>query len=157
MPCLGQTLMKKFVSLGNECVEFLKAARSSHGKLFAILCLLFAYLCAFVTLLLSFLSSSCAADDLAVANARVSSLKAELEASRKAWEAATASKTTAEKSTKSALSRAKKAEKALDDANKECIQREQAVTECLNKMSALAGGKYHALPFFVELQNSYTC
>jgi hypothetical protein len=42
MPCLGQTLMKKFVSLGIDCVEFLKAARSSHGKLFAILCLLFA-------------------------------------------------------------------------------------------------------------------
>jgi hypothetical protein len=25
--------------LDNECVEFLKAARSSHGKLFAILCI----------------------------------------------------------------------------------------------------------------------
>jgi hypothetical protein len=37
MPCLGQTLLKKFVSLGNECVEFLKVARSSHGKFFAIL------------------------------------------------------------------------------------------------------------------------
>jgi hypothetical protein len=34
MRCLGQVLLKKFVSLGNECVEFLKAARSSHGKLF---------------------------------------------------------------------------------------------------------------------------
>jgi hypothetical protein len=53
--------------------------------------------------------------------------------------------------------RAKKAEKALADANKEHIQRDQAVTERLNKMSALAGGKYHALPLFVELQNSYTC
>jgi hypothetical protein len=152
MPCLGQTLLKKFVSLGNECVEFLKAARSSHGKLFAILCLLFAYLCASVTLLLSFLSSACAADDLAAANARILSLEAELEASRKAFDAATAAKTTAEKSTKLALARAKKAEKALADANKECIQRDQAVTECLNKMSALAGGKYHALPFFVELR-----
>jgi hypothetical protein len=69
--------------LGNECVEFLKAARSSHGKLFAILCLLFAYLCASVTLLLSFLSSSYAADDLAAANARISSLEAELKASEK--------------------------------------------------------------------------
>jgi hypothetical protein len=95
--------------LGNECVEFLKAARSSHGKLFAILCLLFAYLCTSVTLLLSFLSSSCATDDLAAANARISSLEAELEASRKAWDAATAAKTTAEKSTKSALARVKKA------------------------------------------------
>jgi hypothetical protein len=150
-------LLEKFVSLGNECVEFLIAARSSHGKLFAIMCILFAYLCTSVTLLLSFLSSSCTIDDLATANARISSLEAELEASRKAWDAAIAAKTTAEKSTKSALARAKKAEKALDDANKERIQRDQAVTECLNKMSALAGGKYHALPFFVELQNSYTC
>jgi hypothetical protein len=76
MPCLGQTLLKKFVSLGNECVEFLKAARSSHGKLFVIPCLLFAYLCASVIFLLSFLSSSCAADDLAAANAHISSLEA---------------------------------------------------------------------------------
>jgi hypothetical protein len=88
---------------------------------------------------------------LAAANARISSLEAELEASRKAWDPAIAAKTTAEKSTKSALARAKKAEKALSDANKEHIQREQAVTERLNKMSALAGGKYHAFPFFVEL------
>jgi hypothetical protein len=143
--------MKKFISLGTECVEFLKAARSSHGKLFAILYLLFAYLCISMTLLSSFLSSSCTADDLAAANARISSLEAELEASRKAWDAATVAKTTAKKSTKSALARAKKAEKALADANQERIQREQAVTERLNKMLALAGGKYHAFPFFVEL------
>jgi chromosome segregation ATPase len=109
---------------------------------------LFAYLCASMTLLLSFLSSSCAADDLAAANARISSLEAELKASRRAFGAATVAKTTAEKSNKSALARAKKAEKALADANKERIQRDQAITECLNKMSALAGGKYHASPFF---------
>jgi hypothetical protein len=124
---------------------------------FAILCLLFDYLCTFVTLLLSFLSSSCAADDLAAPNARISSLESELKASRKAWDAAIAAKTTAEKSTKSALARAKKAEKALADSNKERIQQDQVVTERLNKMSALARGKYRALPFFVELQNSYTC
>jgi hypothetical protein len=113
---------------------------------------LFAYLHASVTLLLSFLSSSCAADDLAGANSRILSLEAELKASRKAFDVATATKTTAEKSNKSALARAKKAEKALADANKERIQQDQAITECLNKMSALAGGKYHALPFFVELR-----
>jgi hypothetical protein len=104
-----------------------------------------------VALLSSFLSSSCATDNLAAANAHISSLEAELEASRKAWDAATATKTTAEKSTKSTLARAKKAEKALADANKERIQKEQAVTERLNKISALAGGKYHAFPFFVDL------
>jgi hypothetical protein len=85
---------------------------------------------------------------LAAANARISSLEAELEASRKAWDAATAAKATAEKSTKSALARAKKAEEALYDANKEHVQREQAMIERLNKMSALAGGAYHAFPFF---------
>jgi hypothetical protein len=59
---------------------------------------------------------------LEAANARISSLEAELKASRKAWDAATAAKTTAEKSTKSALARAKKAEKALYEANKEHLQ-----------------------------------
>jgi hypothetical protein len=47
------------------------------------------------------------------------------------------------------VARAKKAEKALANANKERIQREQAITEWLNKMLALAGGKYHAFPFFL--------
>jgi hypothetical protein len=98
-----------------------------------------------------FLFPSCAVDALSAANAHISSLEAELEASRKAWDAATAAKTTAEKSTKSALARAKKAEKALADTSQGRIQREQAVTECLNKILALAGGKYHAFPFFIGL------
>jgi hypothetical protein len=85
------------------------------------------------------------------ANARISSLEAKLEASKKAWDVAAAAKTTTEKSTKSALARAKKAEKALADANQGRIQREQAITERLNKILALAGGKYHAFPFFVDL------
>jgi hypothetical protein len=88
---------------------------------------------------------------LSAANARISSLEAELEASRKAWDVAAAAKTAAEKSTKSALAKAKKAEKALADANQERIQREQAITKRLNQISALAGGKYHAFPFFVDL------
>jgi hypothetical protein len=99
----------------------------------------------------TFFSFLCAADALAAANTHISSLEAELKASRKAWDVATAAKTTTEKSAKSALARAKKAEKALSDANKEHIQREQAITKRLNKMSALAGGEYHAFPFFVEL------
>jgi hypothetical protein len=85
---------------------------------------------------------------LATANARISSLKAELEASRKAWDVATAAKATAEKATKSALSKVKKMEKALYDANKEHLQREQAVTERLNKMSAIAGGTCYAFLVF---------
>jgi hypothetical protein len=99
-------------------------ARSSHGKLFAILCLFICLPLCFCDSFIEFLSSSCAADDLAAANARILSLEAELEASRKAFDAATAAKTTAEKSNKSALARAKKAEKALADANKERIQRD---------------------------------
>jgi hypothetical protein len=101
--------------------------------------------------LFDFLFPSCAADALSAANARISSLEAELEASRKAFDAAAAAKTTAGKSTKSALARAMKAEKALADANQGHIQREQAVIERLNKFLALAGGKYHAFPFFVGL------
>jgi hypothetical protein len=85
---------------------------------------------------------------LEAANACISSLEAELKASTKAWDVATAAKTTAEKSTKSALARAKKAEKALSNANKEHIQQEHAVIERLNKMSALAGGEYHAFSLF---------
>jgi hypothetical protein len=90
-------------------------------------------------------------------NARILSLEAELKASRKAWDAATAAKTTVEKATKSALARAKKAEKALSDANKEHIQREQVVAERLNKMSALAGGEYHAFSLFCRVAHSYAC
>jgi hypothetical protein len=92
---------------------------------------------------------------LAAANARISSLEAEIEASRKAFDAATTAKISAEKSSKSALARAKKAEKALSDANNAHLQREQAMTEQLNKMSALAGGEYHAFLFFVELPALY--
>jgi hypothetical protein len=45
---------KKIASLGNECVEFLKAARSSHGKLLLSCVFCFACLSIHVTLLLSF-------------------------------------------------------------------------------------------------------
>jgi hypothetical protein len=103
--------------------------------------------------LFDFLFPSCAADALSVANARISSLKAELEASRKAFDAAAAAKTTAEKSTKSALAKVKK---AVADANQGRIQREQAITERLNKISALAGGKYHAFSLLRWFAHSHT-
>jgi hypothetical protein len=69
---------------------------------------------------------------LAIANARIASLEAELEASQKVWDAATAAKTTAEKNAKAAATKVKKAENALVDANQGRIQREEAITECLN-------------------------
>jgi hypothetical protein len=94
--------------------------------------------------LFDFISSSAAAA-LAIANARIASLEAELSASQKAYDVAAAAKASAEKSQKSALGKAKKAEKALADANKEHAQREQAVTECLRTMSATAEGKHFAL------------
>jgi hypothetical protein len=100
-------------------------------------------------LLSNFLFPSCAADALLAANARISSLEAKLQASRKAWDVVAAAKTATEKSTKLAVAKAKKALKALTDADRDCVQREQAITKCLNQISALAGGKYHAFPFFI--------
>jgi hypothetical protein len=82
---------------------------------------------------------------LATANARIVSLEAELKASQKAYDAATAAKAIAEKSQKSALAKAKKAERALADANKEHAQREQAVAERLHTMSTAAESKFFDL------------
>jgi mannose/cellobiose epimerase-like protein (N-acyl-D-glucosamine 2-epimerase family) len=76
--------MKKFVSLGTECVEFLKAARSSQGKLFCYAVPSICLICASMALYSTFFPLFCAADALSVTNARISSLEAELEASRKA-------------------------------------------------------------------------
>jgi hypothetical protein len=90
------------------------------------------------------LSSSFAAA-LATANARIASLEAELDASRKAYDVAAAAKVNAEKSQKAALGKAKKAEKALADVNKEHAQREQAVAERLHTMSTAAESKIFAL------------
>jgi hypothetical protein len=131
-------LLKKFIALGTECAEYLKAARASKGELlFLHLLILHALLC----LLLDFLFPPCClVDALAIANACISLLEAELSASRKAFDAATTAKVSAEKSNKSALAKAKKVEKTLADANKEHLQREQAVAEWLNTMSAAAGG-----------------
>jgi Tfp pilus assembly protein PilN len=110
-------LLKKFAALGAEYAEYLKAARASKGELlFLHLLILHALLC----LLLDFLFPPYfLADALAMANARISSLEAELSVSQKAFDAATAAKVSAEKSNKSALAKAKKAEKTLADANKE--------------------------------------
>jgi hypothetical protein len=84
--------MKKFVSLGTVCVEFLKAAQPSRGKLFVMLCLL-PISCVFpwFFIRLSF-SLFYTADALTTANARIVSLEAKLEASRKAWDVATTAK-----------------------------------------------------------------
>jgi hypothetical protein len=86
-----------------------------------------------------------------MANARIASLEAELEASQKAWDVATAAKANAENSAKAAMTKAKKAEKALAEANQGRIQREEAITKRLNQVRALAGGKYLSALFFVCL------
>jgi hypothetical protein len=83
---------------------------------------------------------------LATANAQIASLEAELNASQKAYDVATAAKATAEKSQKAALGKAKKAEKALAEANKEHAHREQAVAERLRTMSTAAESKCFTLP-----------
>jgi hypothetical protein len=90
------------------------------------------------------------ADALTMANDRIASLEAELEASRKAWDVATAAKVAAEKSAKSAAAKAKKAEKALADADQGRVQREQAIIKRLNQISTLTGGKYHAVCSFAH-------
>jgi hypothetical protein len=79
-----------------------------------------------------FLSLFCTADALTVANARIASLEAEINASRKAWDTATAAKVATEKAAKSAATKAKKPEKALADADQGHVQREQAITKRLN-------------------------
>jgi hypothetical protein len=61
-------------------------------------------------LYLTFFSFFRTADALSTANARIASLKAKLEASRKAWDVATAAKAAAEKSAKAAVAKAKKVE-----------------------------------------------
>jgi hypothetical protein len=95
---------------------------------------------------------------LKATNAHISSLEAELDASRTAFDAATAAKVNTEKSTKSALAKAKKAEKDLANANKEHLQQEQAVAERLNQMSATAGGTYYNFLSFCRFScSSYAC
>jgi hypothetical protein len=84
---------------------------------------------------------------LATANARIASLEADLRASQKAYDAATAAKAIAEKSQKSAIAKAKKAERALADTNKEHAQQEQAVAERLHTMSSAAESKIFDLSF----------
>jgi hypothetical protein len=91
---------------------------------------------------------------LKTANARISSLKAELETSRTAFDATTAAKVNAEKSAKSALAKVKKAEKDLANAKKEHLQREQAVAERLNQMSAAAGATYYNFLSFCQFSCS---
>jgi hypothetical protein len=102
-------------------------------------------MCLSVFFYLTFLSLFRTADALTTTNACIASLEAELEASRKAWDTATATKVAAEKSAKSAAAKAKKAEKALADADQGRVQREQAITKRLNQISALASGKYCAV------------
>jgi hypothetical protein len=102
-----------------------------------------------------FLSLFRIADALTATNARIASLEAELNASRKAWDTATAAKVAAEKAAKSTATKAKKAEKALTDADQGRVKREQAITKRLNQISALAGGKYHAILFLSICSFSY--
>jgi hypothetical protein len=92
---------------------------------------------------------------LLTANARIASLEAELEASRKAWDVATAAKVATEKSAKSAAAKVKKVEKALADVDQGRVQREQAITNRLNQISALASGKYRAILFLATCSFFY--
>jgi hypothetical protein len=103
--------MKKFVSLGIECVEFLKVARASQGKLLYYVMSSACLIWFFLILYLTSFSLFRVADALVTANARIASLEAKLKASQKAWDVATAAKAAAEKSAKAAATKTKKAEK----------------------------------------------
>jgi hypothetical protein len=97
--------------------------------------------------LLSFLLLFCIVDALKAANARIVALEAKLDASRKAWDVATAAKVTAEKIAKSAETKAKKSEKALADADQRRAQREQTIAKRLDKFSALLVVSITLFPF----------
>jgi hypothetical protein len=114
-----QILMKKFVALGTECAEYLKSAKAFEGSLLSFTLLVSTSF--FASLSYSFFLFF-TIDALAIANARIASLEAELEVSRRAFDAATAAKTNAEKSSESALDKAKKMEKSLTDLKKERTQ-----------------------------------
>jgi hypothetical protein len=140
-----QALVKRFIDLGTECAGYLKVAKASEGAILMLSHYLPFVLLSYPVCLTPFLFSF--VENLATANARIASLEAELKASQKAYDAATAAKAIAEKSQKSAIAKAKKAEKALADANQEHAQREQAVAERLHTMSAAAESKFLRLGF----------
>jgi hypothetical protein len=137
--------VKRFIDLGTECAGYLKIAKASEGVIFDVESLL--SLCALVLSCLSDSLLSSFVETLAIANARIASLEAELKASQKAYDAAIAAKANAEKSQKSAIAKAKKAERALADANQEHAQREQALAERLHTMSTAAESKFLLLVF----------
>jgi hypothetical protein len=151
-----QVLMKKFIALGTECTQYLKVAKASEGEFFVLSSLVLYAFSFFLFHLTSFSFLCWTADALASANARISSLEAELSASWKVFDAMTAAKASAEKLHKTALAKAKKVEKALADTNKEHLQREQAIAERLNMMSATAGGTYSSCPLLLSLLLSYS-
>jgi hypothetical protein len=128
-----------------------QASQASQGNFLSYVVSSACLVCLSLFLYSTFFSLFHAADALAAANARIASLEAELKASQKAWDIATAPKATAEKSAKAAMTKAKKAERALADANQGRIQREEAITKRLNQVLALAGGEYLSAPFIVCL------
>jgi hypothetical protein len=80
-------------------------------------------------------------------NSRIAPLEAELNASREAWDVATAAKVAAKKTAKSAETKMKTAQKALADADQRRVRRDQTIAKRLDKISALVGGKYRVVPF----------
>jgi hypothetical protein len=104
-----------------------------------------------------FLSLFRTVDALMAANARIASLEAELDASRKAWDVATATKVATEKSAKSAETKAKKAKKALITTDQKCAQRDLAVAERVDKISALLGGKCRVMYFLLLFSRAPNC
>jgi hypothetical protein len=114
-----QTLMQKFLSLGNECVKIQETADASQGMFIIISNSLLLHSCLFCFLLVTECPLSpfcCTVVALTLAHACILAPEAKLKASQQAWESATAAKVSAEKAAKATEAKAKKAEKAMSDA-----------------------------------------
>jgi hypothetical protein len=145
-----QVLMKKILSLGTECVVFLKTARASQGTPIFMSCTCSRVSCGFL-LHLPFLLWL--VDAFTVANARIAALEAKLSASREAWEGANAAKVAA----KSAETKVKKAKKTLVTADQKRVQRERTIAERLDKILALVGGKCRIFVIFGLFAHAFGC
>jgi hypothetical protein len=137
-PCLThsflQALVKKFLDLSTECAGYLQTSDGAILMFNRCFPSVFLSLVVYLTPFHLFF-----ADALTTTNAHIASLEAELQASQKAYDAATTAKAVADKSHKAAL---KKAEKALADVREGHAQREQAVADRLHAISCAARSKF---------------
>jgi hypothetical protein len=106
--------MQRFITLGGECVKIQETADASQGFVCTLLfsfCLISFHLLVVMLLMIADIFSFVVVA-LAMANAHISVLEANLKASTEALSSANAAKVSVERAAKSVETRAKKAEKA---------------------------------------------